>query len=166
MGVRIVSRPSRPRSDGTPGAPSRADADRLVLCGGAECALWDGNHWALTVEEAADRLQIGRTLAYQETQLYLQTGGCDGIPALKIGGCVRVPVPGLLILAFTGRVVSTGELEELLNDLLGRPHHPPAVPGVADDEHSAELKSAGRVRRSSGRRRADSVEQLRLLPGE
>jgi hypothetical protein len=136
-----------------------------VLCGGAECALWDGKHWALTVDEAEDRLQIGRTLAYQLTQLYLTTGGADGIPAVKIGGCIRVPVPGLLIFAFTGRVVSPAELEELVQNLLGRPHHPPAVRGVADDEHSADRKSVGRVRGSSGRRRADSAEQLRLLPG-
>jgi hypothetical protein len=117
-----------------------------------------------TVEEAAERLHIGRTLAYQQTKLYLTTGGRDGIPAISVSGLVRVPVPGLLIYAFTGRVPSPEELEEFVNDLLGRPNPRQATAAVAG-EHSSDAKPAGRVRQSVGRRRAASPEQLRLLPG-
>jgi hypothetical protein len=46
-----------------------------------------------TVLEAAKQLHIGRTLAYQQAERYLATNGRDGIPAIKIGNCLRVPRP-------------------------------------------------------------------------
>jgi hypothetical protein len=118
-----------------------------VLCSGTECALWDGKRLAYTVEEAAERLQIGRTLAYQQTKLYLTTGGRDGIPAINVSGLVRVPVPGLLIYAFTGRVPSPEELEEFVNDLLGRPNPRLATAAVAGEDSwipSPQVGSGGR----------------------
>ena len=137
-----------------------------MLCRGAECALWDGKRLVYTVEEAAHRLHIGRTLAYQQTQLYLTTGGRDGIPAVRISGCVRVPAAGLLILALTGRVVTPAELEELANDVLTRSNQRTATSAPAGHEDPSDDASASRVRRSSGRRRAGSPEQLVLVPGE
>ena len=48
----------------------------------------------------------------------------DGIPTIKIGNCLRIPRPGLLTLAFTGRVVSPAELESYVSDLLNRSNRP------------------------------------------
>lgn len=44
-----------------------------------------------TVEEAADRLRIGRTSAYLAAKQYRQTGGADGLPVIAIRGTLRVP---------------------------------------------------------------------------
>jgi excisionase family DNA binding protein len=59
----------------------------------------------LTVEEAARVLRIGRSLAYQLANEYLATGGTAGMPAIRVGGCLRVPRWALLELALAGRVV-------------------------------------------------------------
>jgi hypothetical protein len=166
--VGIVPRPSRSRSDATDERTDtslRDEADHPVLCGDAECALWDGKRLVFTVEEAARRLHIGRTLAYQQTQLYLTTGGRDGIPAVKIGGAVRIPVPGLWILAFSGRVVTPAELEELANNSLARSYELPGASAPACHDHASDDTSARRGRRSPSRRRAGSAEQLVLVPG-
>lgn len=44
-----------------------------------------------TVEEAADRLRIGRTSAYLAAKQYRQTSGADGLPVIAIRGTLRVP---------------------------------------------------------------------------
>lgn len=46
----------------------------------------------LTVEQAAERLGVSRNTAYIATKRYRTTGGKDGLPVIKIGGCLRVPV--------------------------------------------------------------------------
>ena len=60
----------------------------------------------LTVEEAADVLRIGRTLAYTLARRYQATGGRDGLPVVRVGYCLRVPCWALMELALNGRVVS------------------------------------------------------------
>ena len=45
----------------------------------------------LTVEEAAKRLRIGRTLAYQLARRYRSTGGAEGLPVVAFGSTLRVP---------------------------------------------------------------------------
>jgi excisionase family DNA binding protein len=45
----------------------------------------------LTVEQAAAILGIGRTTAYAQANRYLATGGAEGIPAIRVGGQLRVP---------------------------------------------------------------------------
>lgn len=59
----------------------------------------------LTVEEAAQVLRVGRSLAYQLAREYDATGGVSGLPVIRLGGCLRVPRWALLELALTGRVV-------------------------------------------------------------
>ena len=59
----------------------------------------------LTVEEAARVLRIGRSLAYQLATRYLDSGGTDGLPVLRIGGVLRVPAFALRELITTGIVV-------------------------------------------------------------
>ena len=44
----------------------------------------------LTVDEAARVLRIGRTLAYQLATRFLD-GQPDGLPVIRLGGCLRVP---------------------------------------------------------------------------
>ena len=60
----------------------------------------------LTVEEAADVLRIGRTLAYTLARRYQATGGRDGLPVVPVGYCLHVPRWALMELALNGRVVS------------------------------------------------------------
>lgn len=59
----------------------------------------------LTVSEAAQLLRIGRSLAYQLAGEYIASGGVSGLPAVRLGGCLRVPRWALLELALTGRLV-------------------------------------------------------------
>ena len=68
-----------------------------------------GERLLLTVTEAAADLRIGRTLAYQLAHQYLATGGREGLPVIRVGGNLRVPMWALLELAQTGRVVSLSE---------------------------------------------------------
>ena len=58
----------------------------------------EGLPYLLTVEQTADLLSIGRTLAHQKTKLFLDSGGVavDGIPAVRIGRAKRVPRVRLL----------------------------------------------------------------------
>ena len=58
----------------------------------------EGLPYLLTVEQTADLLSIGRTLVHQKTKLFLDSGGLavDGIPAVRIGRCKRVPRDRLL----------------------------------------------------------------------
>jgi hypothetical protein len=64
----------------------------------------------LTVAEAAQRLRIGRSLAYELAGAYLATGGVEGLPVIKLGARMRVPRWALDELARTGRVVRLTDL--------------------------------------------------------
>ncbi len=55
----------------------------------------------LRVEEAARALRISRTSAYALTRRFLDTGGREGLPAVRIGRSVRVPVAALETMANT-----------------------------------------------------------------
>lgn len=66
---------------------------------------WDDLPLLLTVEEAGRLLRVGRSSAYSQVTLYFGTGGTDGIPALRLGGLLRVPKHALHELVTTGRVV-------------------------------------------------------------
>ena len=59
----------------------------------------------LTIKEAAQMLRIGRSLAYQLAARYEASGGVDGLPVIRVAGCLRVPKWAALELAMTGRVV-------------------------------------------------------------
>jgi len=61
-----------------------------------------GEHGAfLRVEEAAEVLRISRTSAYALTRRFLDTGGREGLPAVRVGRSVRVPAAALELMANT-----------------------------------------------------------------
>lgn len=62
----------------------------------------------LTVEQARAVLGIGRSLAYSEVRRYLATGGREGIPAVRIGGAIRIPRAGLVDLLLAAPAPSAG----------------------------------------------------------
>ena len=59
----------------------------------------------LTIDEAAEMLRIGRSLAYGLAHQYEASDGYDGLPVLRFGSCIRVPRWALVELLTTGRVV-------------------------------------------------------------
>ena len=60
----------------------------------------------VTVEESAQVLRIGRTLAYELARRYQASAGTDGLPTVRVGSCLRVPRWALVELAEHGRVVN------------------------------------------------------------
>ena len=60
-----------------------------------------------TVEEAAGILRIGRTLAYDLVQRFETSGGREGLPAVRVGHCWRVPREVVLQIALGFRTVGT-----------------------------------------------------------
>jgi hypothetical protein len=124
-----------------------------------------------TVEEAADVLRIGRTLAYALARRYEETEGIEGLPVIRLGNCLRVPRWALLELALNGRTASLGELTPRGSDARGaldaeltrinqleRRADPEPEPNAP---HVVQLSGRARVRRAV---RPRSGEQLHLLP--
>ena len=122
-------------------------------------ALDDDGPLLCTVEEAAQVLRIGRSLAYTLTRQYLESGGTQGIPVIRFGSCLRVPVWALVVLANTGRVV------DLCADgpgAFGGDRRSTSGPAV----DAQRPRRGGSRRARAGGRGAASVgfEQLVLLP--
>ena len=59
----------------------------------------------LTISEAAKLLRISRSHGYELAKRYLLTDGAEGIPAIQVGSCVRVPAWALREMVRTGRIV-------------------------------------------------------------
>ncbi len=123
-----------------------------------------------TVEEAAELLRIGRTLAYKLARKYEASGGREGLPVIRLGNCLRVPRWALLELACNGRVVSLSELAGGVSRLT--PGGASDAPSDGGSWDSARRLSAPRVRAVTGvsrsRRPRDvrPLEQLVLIPGD
>jgi hypothetical protein len=49
----------------------------------------------LRVEQAQELTQLGRTQIYEQTRRWLDSGGKEGIPAVRFGRCVRIPTAAL-----------------------------------------------------------------------
>ena len=45
----------------------------------------------LTITEVMDLLRIGRTKAYEQARLFLDTDGTDGLPCVRVGDSIRFP---------------------------------------------------------------------------
>jgi hypothetical protein len=59
----------------------------------------------LTIDEAAEAMRIGRSLAYGRAHEYEASDGRDGLPVLRFRSCIRVPRWALAELLAIGRVV-------------------------------------------------------------
>jgi hypothetical protein len=127
-----------------------------------------------TVPDAGRVLEIGRTLAYQLADKYLDTEGREGIPVIRIGRCLRVPRWALEVLAETGQVVTLSTIETPATPSRRPPNRTRrvvvrrasrAAAAVVLAQPSA-VRPVSRVRRPRVGGRAGSVEQLRLLPGD
>jgi excisionase family DNA binding protein len=70
----------------------------------------------LRVEEAALALRISRTSAYAQARLWLQSGGTDRLPAVRIGRPVRIPATALDRLAAAGQQEVDGPVVLPLRD--------------------------------------------------
>lgn len=53
----------------------------------------------LRVEQAQELTQLGRTQLYQQTRLWRETGGREGIPVVQFGRALRIPTAALLRMA-------------------------------------------------------------------
>jgi hypothetical protein len=53
----------------------------------------------LRVEQAQELTQLGRTQIYEQARRFLDTGGAEGIPAVRFGRCVRIRTAALLAMA-------------------------------------------------------------------
>jgi excisionase family DNA binding protein len=95
----------------------------------ASGALEDGHSdrpALLTVVEAAHELSIGRTLAYRLAAQYL-SGQPGGIPAIRIGGCLRVPRRALEEFVLTGMAVPRQTLDAEIAALIDADGSAPVV---------------------------------------
>ena len=121
-------------------------------------ALNDDEPLLCTVEEAAQVLRIGRSLAYTPTRQYLESGGAGGIPVIRFGSCLRVPRWALVELANSGRVVN---LSAGGSGAPGAGRLSTSVPAV--DPQRPRLGGSRRAR-VAGRAAPVGFEQLVLLP--
>lgn len=123
-----------------------------------------------TVEEAAELLRIGRTLAYKLARLYEATGGREGLPVIRLGNCLRVPRWALLELACNGRVVALSELAGGLSRSTSDRASGKSSGGGAWDStrrlNAARVRAVTGVSRSRRPRDARPLEQLVLIPGD
>jgi hypothetical protein len=128
----------------------------------------------LTVEESAEMLRIGRTLAYALARRYEDTGGLEGLPVIRLGNCLRVPRWALLELALSGRTLSLSELtsgsiesRRLLDAELARIDRLRHAGIDLDADERDRSEPDGRLSRPSRARRPSAsraAEQLHLLP--
>lgn len=118
----------------------------------------------LTVEEAADLLGIGRTLAYELVHRFIDSGGAEGIPVIRIGRCWRVPREELLERIRLGCI--TGSSDVVLDELASRRR--PGVDGAGEPNgvrRRVRVRRGGQVAGARARRpRREPPEQLPLFP--
>jgi excisionase family DNA binding protein len=120
----------------------------------------------LTVSEAAERLRIGRSLAYELARTYLTSGGVQGLPVIKLGARMRVPRWALDELARTGRLVRLGGPIAGESSRMVEPRRDRTIRIRSTDtamaEHDPRLAGT-RASRAVALRRSATSPQLRLL---
>lgn len=50
----------------------------------------------ISVEEAGQLFGLGRSAAYEQARLYIETNAMEGLPVLRFGRLLRCPVPALV----------------------------------------------------------------------
>ena len=119
----------------------------------------EGLPMMLTVAEAARQLRIGRTLAYQLIGDF-EAGRPGGIPAVRLGGCLRVPRWALDEFVRHGCVISdinarvTAAIDVELAEMPNRRTSP-------STSRTSSLRRVANPRRDTSR----STSQLSLLDG-
>ncbi|MGH9164644.1 MAG: hypothetical protein ACRDZW_03900 [Acidimicrobiales bacterium] len=63
----------------------------------------------LRIEQAQELTQLGRSQLYEQTRLWRDTNGAEGIPVVSFGRCLRIPTAALLRLALIEP--ASGELD-------------------------------------------------------
>jgi hypothetical protein len=76
----------------------------------------------LSIDQTCEVLSIGRSLAYAQVRRYLATGGREGIPAVRIGGALRIPRTALveMLLATPAPTVTDGTALHAVAELEAR----------------------------------------------
>ena len=73
----------------------------------------------LSIDQTCEVLSIGRSLAYAQARRYLATAGREGIPAVRIGGALRIPRTALveMLLAAPAPTVTDGTVLHAVAEL-------------------------------------------------
>jgi hypothetical protein len=75
----------------------------------------------LTVEEVGRLFRLGRSTAYERVNLYLDSCGLNGIPAIRIGSSIRAPRWALIEWLTTGVLPRLGERPDGSNSATPQP---------------------------------------------
>ena len=70
----------------------------LVINAREAGSVTEDGRLVLTVEEAARVLRIGRSAAYEQARRFVQSGGTEGLPVIRMGRALRVPRHALVRL--------------------------------------------------------------------
>lgn len=65
----------------------------------------------LRVEQAQERTQLGRSQLYEQTRLWRESGGKEGIPVVQFGRCLRIPTAALLRMALIDLDAGAGDTD-------------------------------------------------------
>lgn len=118
----------------------------------------------LTVPEAAKLLGIRRTLAYKLLRRFIETGGAEGIPVIRIGRCWRVPRDELLRRIRLGCI--SGSSGVVADELASRRR--PSAEGAGEPNgvrRRVHVRRGGQAAVARARRpRREPPEQLPLFP--
>lgn len=63
----------------------------------------------LRVEQAQALTQLGRSQIYEQTRLWRETDGREGIPVVQFGRCLRIPTAALLRMALIDLDEASGD---------------------------------------------------------
>lgn len=111
----------------------------------------------ITVPQAARALRIGRSTAYDLAHAWLDSNGAEGMPVVRIGRTMRVPVAAL------ERLFAIGGFGPAWNSGLDRRRGPRAESRAVTDDGCAEPASA---KSSTAGTRSDDPPTRSAVPSQ
>jgi len=125
--------------------------------------MGEASPYMFTVVQAADVLGIGRTLAHKLVRRFLDSGGVEGIPVIRVGRCWRVPREELLERIRRGCI--TGSSAVVPDELASR-RRPSAdgLGGPGSARRRLTVRRGGQVAGARRPRREPPPDQLPLFP--